>query len=74
MKLQISDLTTERKWRAATGMDQARFEKLLVYFTASYTELYGKTMAERQADNIIPASLQSELELLLFTLLSLKPV
>ena len=29
MKLQISDLTTERQWRAAIGADQARFAKLL---------------------------------------------
>lgn len=27
MKLQISDLTTERQWRAAIGVDQARFAK-----------------------------------------------
>src|SRR5262249_8638339 len=27
MKLNISDLKTERQWRAATGFDQARFEK-----------------------------------------------
>ena len=50
MKLKISDLKTERQWRAATGFDQARFEKLLVLFTASYLNLYGKTVAERQAD------------------------
>jgi hypothetical protein len=30
MKLQIAELKTERQWRAATGFDQARFEKLLV--------------------------------------------
>jgi hypothetical protein len=39
MKLKISDLKTERQWRAATGFDQARFEKLLVLFTASYLNL-----------------------------------
>ena len=41
MKLQISDLTTERQWRAAIGADQARFAKLLGLFTASYRELFG---------------------------------
>lgn len=72
MKLQISDLTTDRKWRAATGINQTRFEKLLVLFTASYFELHGKTLAERQADGLGTASIQAEQELLLFTLFSLK--
>ncbi len=72
MKLQISDLKTERQWRAATGFDQARFEKLLVLFTASYLSLYGKSVAARQAEIEVTPSLTSEAELLLFTLFSLK--
>ncbi len=72
MKLKISDLKTERQWRAASGFDQARFEKLLVLFTASYLNLYGKTVAERQADIEVTPSLTSEEELLFFTLFSLK--
>src|SRR5256885_16320901 len=72
MKLKISDLKTERQWRAATGCDQARFEKLRVLFTASYLNLYGKPVAERQADIEVTPSLTSEAELLLFTLFSLK--
>jgi hypothetical protein len=63
MKLQISDLTTERKWRAATGMNHARFEKLCVLFSVSYLELHGKTLAQRQADSVGTASIQSEPEL-----------
>src|SRR5688572_431966 len=72
MKLQIADLKTERQWRAATGFDQARFEKLLALFTASYTSLYGKPIADRQADIKVTPSLTSEAELLFFTLFSLK--
>lgn len=72
MKLQISDLTTERKWRAATGMNHVRFEKLCVLFSASYLELHGQTLAQRQADSVGTPSIQSEPELLLFTLFSLK--
>ena len=72
MKLKISDLKTERQWRAATGFDQARFEQLLVLFTASYFNLYGKSVADRQADLEVTPSLTSEAELLLFTLFSLK--
>ena len=72
MKLQIADLKTERQWRAATGLDQVRFEKLLAPFTASYLCLYGKPVAARQAEIEVTPSLKSEQELLLFTLFSLK--
>jgi len=72
MKLPISDLTTERQWRAASGADQARVVKLLVLFTASYEELFGHSVAQRQADLEGTASLQSEQELRFFTLFSLK--
>jgi hypothetical protein len=72
MKLQTADLKTERQWRAATGFDQARFEKLLELFTASYFSLYGKSVADRQADIKVTPSLTSEVELLFFTLFSLK--
>jgi hypothetical protein len=72
MKLNILDLKTERQWRAATGFDQTRFEKLLVLFTASYLRLYGQSVADRQAEIEVPPSLTSEEELLFFTLFSLK--
>lgn len=72
MKLPIADLTTERQWRAAIGADQARFEKLLGLFTASYLALFGHSVAHRQADLEVTPSLQSERELLFFTLFSLK--
>jgi hypothetical protein len=72
MKLQLSDLKTERQWRAVTGYAKAQFEKLLIVFCASYLELYGKTVAERQAGLEITPSLTSEEELLYFTLFSLK--
>jgi len=72
MKLQIADLTTKRQWRAAIGADRARFEKLLGVFTASYGELFGHSVAPRQADLEVRPSLQSEQELLFFTLFSLK--
>jgi hypothetical protein len=72
MKLKISDLKTERQWRAATGFDQSRFEQLLGLFTASYLNLYGQSVADRQAELEVTPSLTSEEELLFFTLFSLK--
>lgn len=72
MKLKITDLKTERQWRAATGVDAARFEQLLVLFSASYHKRYGQSVSQRQADLEVSAHLSSEEELLLFTLFSLK--
>lgn len=72
MKLQISDLTSERQWRATLGMDRVRFEKLLALFTASYRVLFGCAVAERHADLEVTPSLAAAAELLFFTLFSLK--
>ena len=72
MKLQLADLTTDRQWCAATGYTAAQFAKLLTLFTQSYFELYGQTVAQRQADLEISPTLTSEEELLFFTLFSLK--
>ena len=72
MRLQISDLTTARQWAAVTGFTRAQFEKMLVLFTQNYVELFGKTVAERQAESEITPCLVSEEELLFFTLFSLK--
>jgi hypothetical protein len=72
MKLQISDLKTTRQWRAATGLDKARFAQLLVLFTAGYLELFGQSVAARQTGLAVTPSLPSEEELLYFTLFSLK--
>ena len=72
MKLDITALKDDRSWAAVTGLSQARFAKLLPLFRASYLELHGKTVAERQMSLAIPPSLPSEEALLLFTLFSLK--
>ena len=72
MKLQISDLNTDREWSAATGCTKTQFEQLLVLFSASYLELYQQPVAERQAEIEVTPCLASEEELLFFTLFSLK--
>ena len=72
MKLQISDLTTDRQWIASTGCTQPQFRKLVILFTASYLELHGKSVAERQSEIEVTPSLSSEEDLLFFTLFSLK--
>lgn len=73
MKIGILDLTTDRKWRSALGLDEKRFLKLLQLFTSSYEELFEESMESKQADN--PASnskITTYEDLLFFTLFSLK--
>jgi hypothetical protein len=72
MKFGLEDLRTERQSRAAIGMDKGRFVKLLLGFKSSYLETYGTSLKERQVDNGIGYCINSEEELLLYTLFSLK--
>jgi hypothetical protein len=72
MKLIPDDIKDDRTWAAVTGLSKARFDKLLPLFRASYLQLHGKSVAERQAALDIPPSLPTEKDLLFFTLFSLK--
>ena len=72
MKISIKYLKTERQWRSSTGYDQARFKLILVHFERTYLKMFGKTLAERQADGPKESVIESEEDLLFFTLFSLK--
>lgn len=72
MKFGLSDLKTERQCRAAIGMDKDRFFKLLEAFKQSYLDIHGMRLKEKQVDNGIGYCINSEEELLLYTLFSLK--
>jgi hypothetical protein len=72
MNIAISDLRTDRQWRAATGYDQVRFQKLLVHFKAAYKNLFGCQMPDRDIVNPVGVTFVHEEELLFYTLFSLK--
>ena len=72
MKLDISDLSTERQWRSATGLTEQKFEILLKLFQASYESIYGKSIQERTSESPNNPTMTSYSELLFFTLFSLK--
>ena len=72
MNLSISQLTTERKWRAATGLTQARFNRLLPHFSQAYSRLFDLQIAERAASALHESVIKTEEALLLFTLFSFK--
>jgi hypothetical protein len=46
MKISVSELTTDHKWRPSTGLDRLRLEKLLVEFRKMYCKIYKQTFEE----------------------------
>jgi hypothetical protein len=46
MKISVSELTTDRKWCSATGLDWLRLEKLLIEFRKMHCEIYKQTFEE----------------------------
>ena len=72
MKISTKDLTTERRWRSATGYDKERFSKLLSVFEETHLKLFGKTVPERESESPKESVIKTAEDLLLFTLFSLK--
>lgn len=72
MKVQVSELRTNRRWRATTGLGQEQCEKRLVSFKEAYRAISHQSVQERQASSRKDGTLSSEEELLLFVLMSLK--
>lgn len=72
MNISTTSLTTERRWRSATGYNENQFRKLLSNFEDSYFQKFGKTLFERKADSPKESVIKSAEDLLLFTLFSLK--
>jgi hypothetical protein len=72
MKITTADLTQDRQWRAMIGMSEQQFYILSAAFTKAYFTTYHATLSERKVDVKIKYCLQTEEELLLFTLMSLK--
>ena len=72
MKLAIKDIKNKRQWRAATGLEEHQFKNLLKHYQVSYEKKYGASVEARQAEIEVTPSLQTEEELLYFTLFSLK--
>lgn len=72
MKINTSDLKTERQWRSSTGYDEQRFRKLIPLFEAHYLAKFGKTLPERKADSPKKSTITSAEDLLFFTLFSIK--
>jgi hypothetical protein len=64
MKIQTSELKSERQWRTATGLNEERFYKRLVGFEKSYLAEYGQPLKERLVKNKRGYCIHNEEELL----------
>lgn len=72
MKLSISDLKTDRQWRASIGLDEKRFLDLLPIFERKYLELFQESVEDKRARSPMQSTVNNCEELLLLTLFSLK--
>ena len=72
MNIKPANLRNERQWRAMTGNSEQQFTILLELFIEAYQEVYGKSLKERLAPTRRGHCIESESDLLLFTLMSFK--
>ena len=72
IQVSLSQLRTERQWRAVTGLSQEQFTKLVVHIEESYHKIFGMSIIERTSISPRSASIQTYEDLLLFTLFSIK--
>ena len=72
MKITTTDLKQNRQWRAMLGMSEKQFYSLLPTFKKAYLDTYHQSLSQRKVEVTINYCIQTEEELLLFTLISLK--
>ena len=72
MKFTTADLKEDRQWRAAIGLSEKQFYLLLPHFKNTYFQTYHEELAKRKVEVNIKYCIETEEELLLFTLFSLK--
>jgi Helix-turn-helix of DDE superfamily endonuclease len=72
LNLQVKVPKNDREWRATTGFDQMRFEKLTKVFESGYLVKFEKSIQENQSEGLKDASFKTYEELLFFTLFGIK--
>ena len=72
MKMTTLDLKQDRQWRATVGISKEQFFILLNCFKKAYFETYQSELNKRKVETKIDYCIESEEDLLLFTLFSFK--
>ena len=72
MGITYQSIRSQRQWRAATGLTQSDFERLVPLFAETYEDFYGQSLAASVAAQDTQPSFATIEELLFFILYSLK--
>jgi len=72
MAVSYKDIRTERQWRAATGLKEEQFFKLVPLFKSAYESLFDESIEERQNNSSIESTFKTYADLLFFGLYSFK--
>lgn len=72
MPVSYKTLSSERQWKATTGLSKQKFRVLTKSFKKTFISVYGMELSERQSNSSTEAHLKSYQAFLFFTLFSLK--
>ena len=72
MSASYKTLTTDRQWKATTGLSKKKFRELKKHFGVSFKELFDQELWERQSNSTTETHLKSYGDYLFFILFSLK--
>ena len=72
MSASYKTLTTDRQWKATTGLSKKKFRELTKSFKKTFVSVFGMELSERQSHSSVEAHLKSYQDYLFFILFSLK--
>ena len=72
MSASYKTLTTDRQWKATTGLSKKKFRELKKHFGSSFKQMFGQELWDRQSNSTSEAHLKSYGDYLFFVLFSLK--
>lgn len=72
MSASYKTLTTDRQWKATTGLSKKKFRELTKSFKSTFISVFGIELYERQSNSSVEAHLKSYQDYLFFILFSLK--
>ena len=72
MAISYKDIRTDRQWRAATGLNEEQFFKLVPLFKSTYESLFDESLENRQNNSTIESTFKTYADLLFFGLYSFK--
>lgn len=72
MAISYKDIRTERQWKAATGLNEEQFFRLVALFGMTYEEIFDESLESAQGQNANAGAFKTYADLLFFGLYSFK--